>query len=137
MVLMVLDHTSVFFNTGPIFVDSVLLLSGTNHLFSTDKFFTCWITHIGAPTFISLTGASIAISNRQRCDQGIGGAPNNYELLLRGAFIALLDLCVFSLANGKIVLQVLYAIGISMILMVFSISIMILACSELLLMNVY
>lgn len=41
------------------------------------------------------------------------------ELLLRGAFIALLDIVLFSLIGGKPVLQVLYAIGISMMLMVY------------------
>ena len=34
------------------------------------------------------------------------------ELLIRGAFIAFIDLCIFSLASGQVLLQVLYAIGI-------------------------
>ena len=117
MILMVLDHTSWFFNEQRIFADSILLYeSGVQ--FATDQFFTRWITHICAPTFVFLAGTSIAISNFQRQQQGISDSFIDRELLLRGAFIALLDLCVFSLASGKPILQVLYAIGISMMLLV-------------------
>lgn len=143
MILMALDHASWFFNTNRIFADSVLLYE-TGDLFATDQFLTRWITHICAPTFVFLAGTSIAISNIQRCEQGISNSIIDRELLLRGAFIALLDLCVFSLASGKFVLQVLYAIGISMMLMVplqrlgarlvFFLAICILASSEQLLM---
>ncbi len=146
MILMALDHTSWFFNTNRIFADSVLLYEPGN-LFATDQFLTRWITHICAPTFVFLAGTSIAISNFQRREQGISESVINRELFLRGAFIALLDLCVFSLIGGKVVLQVLYAIGISMMLMVFLqrlstrmvlfLSILILVCSELLLMALW
>lgn len=117
MILMVLDHASWFFNSQRIFADSVLLYEpGTQ--FATDQFFTRWITHICAPTFIFLAGTSIAISNFQRQQQGMSTAAIDRELLLRGAFIALLDIALFSLIGGKPVLQVLYAIGISMMLLV-------------------
>lgn len=146
MILMALDHTSWFFNTNRIFADSVLLYE-TGDLFATDQFLTRWITHICAPTFVFLAGTSIAISNIQRREQGINNSVIDRELLLRGAFIALLDLCVFSLASEKFILQVLYAIGISMMLMVplqrlgarmvFFLAILILAGSELLLMALW
>lgn len=146
MILMALDHASWFFNTSRIFADSVLLYQ-PGDLFATDQFLTRWITHICAPTFVFLAGTSIAISNFQRRQQGISDAVMDRELLLRGAFIALLDLCVFSLASGKMILQVLYAIGISMMLMVplqrlgtrlvFFLAILILAGSELLLMMMW
>lgn len=146
MILMALDHASWFFNTNRIFADSVLLYQ-PGDLFATDQFLTRWITHICAPTFVFLAGTSIAISNIQRRQQGISDAVIDRELLLRGAFIALLDLCVFSLADGKIILQVLYAIGISMMLMVvlqrfgarlvFFLALLLLAGSELLLMALW
>lgn len=118
MILMALDHASWFFNDQRIFADSVLLFeSGTR--FAADQFFTRWITHICAPTFLFLAGTSIAISNFQRCQHGISDAIIDRELLMRGAFIALLDIGLFSLIGGKLVLQVLYAIGISMMLMVY------------------
>ncbi|SFE16477.1 DUF1624 domain-containing protein [Nitrosomonas sp. Nm166] len=143
MILMALDHTSWFFNTSRIFADSVLLHE-TGNLFATDQFFTRWITHLCAPTFIFLAGTSIAVSNRQRREQGISDAVIDRELLFRGALILLLDLCAFSLIGGKVVLQVLYAIGVGMMLMVplqrlgsrmvLFLSILILAGTELLLM---
>ncbi|MBX3616929.1 DUF1624 domain-containing protein [Nitrosomonas sp.] len=119
MMLMALDHASWFFNEQRLFTDSVLLYEPGIQL-ATDQFLTRWITHICAPTFIFLAGASIAISNLQRRQLGImDDADIDRELLLRGAFIALLDLVVFSLVGGKPILQVLYAIGISMMLMVY------------------
>ena len=118
MILMALDHTSWFFNNGRIFADSILLYE-TGTQFATDQFLTRWITHICAPTFVFLAGTSIAISNFQRQQQGMSNTVIDYELLLRGAFIALLDLTIFSLASGKPILQVLYAIGLSMMLMVY------------------
>uniref|UniRef100_UPI0035AE8AFA DUF1624 domain-containing protein n=1 Tax=Nitrosomonas sp. TaxID=42353 RepID=UPI0035AE8AFA len=118
MMLMALDHASWFFNEQRIFADSVLLYE-PGVQFAADQFFTRWITHICAPTFIFLAGASIAVSNFQRRRQGMSGAVIDRELLMRGAFIALLDIVLFSLVGGKPVLQVLYAIGISMMLMVY------------------
>lgn len=118
MILMALDHASWFFNNQRIFADSVLLYEPDTH-FAAGQFFTRWITHICAPTFLFLAGASIAISNFQRQQQSVSGDVIERELLLRGAFIALLDIVLFSLIGGKPVLQVLYAIGISMMLMVY------------------
>ena len=146
MILMALDHASWFFNAQRIFADSVLLFEpGTR--FAADQFFTRWITHICAPTFLFLAGTSIAISNFQRQQQGMSTAAIDRELLLRGAFIALLDIALFSLIDGKPVLQVLYAIGISMMLMVhlqrlgagtvFWLAILIVAGGELLLLSLW
>jgi len=117
MILMALDHASGFFNNGRVFADSILLYE-TGDIFAADQFFTRWITHICAPTFVFLAGTAIAISAIQRQQQGISSSIIDRELFMRGAFIALLDLLVLSLAAGKIVLQVLYAIGVSMMLMV-------------------
>lgn len=118
MILMALDHASGFFNNGRIFADSILLYEAGD-TFATDQFLTRWITHLCAPTFVFLAGTAIAISTVQRQNSGMGDTEINRDLFLRGAFIALLDLCLLSLASGKIVLQVLYAIGISMICLTF------------------
>ncbi len=118
MILMALDHASWFFNEQRVFADSVLLYEpGTR--FAADQFLTRWITHICAPTFLFLAGISIAISHAQRQQQGINHEIIDRELLLRGAFIALLDIVLFSWVGGKPIFQVLYAIGISMMLMVY------------------
>jgi uncharacterized membrane protein len=142
MILMTLDHTSWFFNADRIFADSVLLYE-TGSLFTTDQFLTRWVTHICAPTFVFLAGTSIAISHAQCREQGINEFVINRELFLRGAFIASLDVCLFSLVAGQIQMQVLYAIGVGMIGIVFLqrlgtgrilfLAILILASSELLL----
>lgn len=146
MILMALDHTSWFFNNHRIFADSILLYE-RGEIFATDQFLTRWITHICAPTFVFLAGTAIAISNAQRKGQGVAVSVIERDLLLRGIFIALLDLCVFSFASGKLILQVLYAIGISMVLMVFlqrlgtrivsGVALVILLGSELLLMRIW
>ncbi|MDH5479995.1 MAG: heparan-alpha-glucosaminide N-acetyltransferase domain-containing protein [Nitrosomonas sp.] len=146
MILMALDHASGFFNEGRIFSDSILLYEAGSVL-ATDQFLTRWFTHICAPTFVFLAGTAIAISTIQRINQGMSSASIDRELLIRGGFIALLDLFLLSLASGKPVLQVLYAIGVSMILMVplrrlgtrvlFITAIIILMGSELLLMDLW
>ncbi len=118
MILMTLDHASGFFNNGRVFADSILLYE-TGDTLAADQFLTRWITHICAPTFVFLAGTAIAISTVQRQNDGMSNAEIDRDLLMRGAFIALLDLCLLSLASGKIVLQVLYAIGFSIILMTF------------------
>ena len=117
MILMALDHASGIFNDGRLFADSIMLYE-TGSVFATDQFFTRWITHICAPTFVFLAGTGIAISTIQRRAQGVSQVSIDRDILIRGVFIALLDLCVLSLFSGKVVLQVLYAIGISMMLMV-------------------
>ena len=118
MILMALDHTSWFFNSNRVFADSVLLYE-SGEVFATEQFLTRWITHICAPTFVFLAGIAIALTSAQQKERGIHKTIVDRELLLRGAFIALLDICVFSLVSGEMVLQVLYAIGISMMLMVY------------------
>ncbi len=117
MILMALDHASGFFNDGRLFTDSILLYEpGT--MLATDQFLTRWVTHLSAPTFVFLSGTAIAISAYQRRAQGMAQAQIDRDLLIRGAFIAMLDLILLSLFAGKMIIQVLYAIGISMMLMV-------------------
>ena len=117
MILMALDHASGFFNDGRLFTDSILLYeSGT--ILATDQFLTRWVTHLSAPTFVFLSGTAIAISAFYRSEQGMSQAQIDRELLIRGAFIAMLDLVLLSFFAGKMIIQVLYAIGISMMLMV-------------------
>ena len=117
MVLMALDHASIFFNAGRVANDSIVThVIGSS--FVAEQFFTRWITHLSAPTFVFLTGTAMALSIMQRHEKGVDSKAIDRDLLIRGAFIALLDIVVFSLVAGKLILQVLYAIGISMMLMV-------------------
>jgi uncharacterized membrane protein len=80
------------------------------------EFLTRWITHLCAPTFVLLAGASLALSAEKR-----RGQPGQTQFIVtRGLFIAALDPLWMSLGFGgysRFVLQVLYAIGVSMVCM--------------------
>lgn len=116
MVLMALDHASAFFNQGRIAKDTIVThVVGSS--FVVEQFFTRWITHLSAPTFVFLTGTAMALSIVQRREKGLDNKAIDRNLFIRGAFIALLDVIVFSSLSGKLYLQVLYAIGVSMMLM--------------------
>lgn len=116
MVLMALDHASAFFNQGRIANDTIVThIAGS--VFVVEQFFTRWITHLSAPTFVFLTGTAIALSISQRRARGITIQVIDRDLLLRGLFIILLDVVVLSWFSGSLYLQVLYAIGVSIIVM--------------------
>jgi uncharacterized membrane protein len=116
MILMALDHASAFFNQGRVANDSIVTHE-VGSGFVVEQFFTRWITHLSAPTFVFLTGTAMALSIMQRHEKGMHSKAIDRDLLIRGAFIALLDIVVFSFMGGKLYLQVLYAIGVSLMLM--------------------
>jgi uncharacterized membrane protein len=80
------------------------------------EFLTRWVTHLCAPTFVLLAGASLALSAEKR-----RGQPGQTRFIVtRGLLIAALDPLWMSLgfaAYHRFVLQVLYAIGMSMVCM--------------------
>lgn len=117
MVLMAIDHASVFFNEGRVSDDSAVSWVAGSAL-PTAQFFTRWVTHLCAPTFVFLAGTAIAVSASRRRAAGASAWSIDRDLLIRGAFIAALDLTLMSWLAGTTLLQVLYAIGASMILMV-------------------
>lgn len=111
MALMVLDHTrDFFFGLTPSPTD---LETTTPALFATR-----WITHFCAPGFLLLAGASAFL---QRDSRG----PTRLAMLLvtRGLFLVALELTVVTFAwipdpgRNLILLQVIWAIGWSMILL--------------------
>lgn len=116
MILMTLDHASAFFNQGRVANDSIVT-HVVSSSFAVEQFFTRWITHLSAPTFVFLTGTAMALSIMRRREKGMNSKAIDRDLLIRGAFIALLDIVVFSFMGGKLYLQVLYAIGVSLMLM--------------------
>ena len=116
MVLMAIDHASAFFNQERIANDTIVTHS-VGSVFVVEQFFTRWITHLSAPTFVFLTGTAMALSISQRRAREISIQAIDRDLLLRGLFIVLLDLIVLSWFSGSLYLQVLYAIGVSIIAM--------------------
>ena len=108
MVVMALDHTRDFFAAG-----------GFNPRDVTDPalFLTRWITHFCAPTFVFLAGISAYLYGAQGRKTG----EVSRFLLTRGIWLVLIEFTVvrlgwsFSLHFNHFVVQVIFAIGASMI----------------------
>jgi uncharacterized membrane protein len=108
MVLMLLDHTRDFFSSSAV---------NPRDVHDSTLFLTRWVTHFCAPLFIFLTGLSAFLyGTRGRTRQEV-----SLFLFTRGAWLVLLELTVvlfgwtFSPAFNLFVLQVIWAIGWSMI----------------------
>ncbi len=119
MILMSIDHASGAFNGGRVFSDSAFMYHPGMAL-PPAQFFTRWITHLCAPTFVFLAGAAVALSVERRIAAGQSAASVDRYLLQRGLLIAALDplWMAWGFTQGAFVLfQVLYAIGTSLMLM--------------------
>jgi uncharacterized membrane protein len=120
MILMTIDHASEWLNKGRFVTDASWFWKPGTPI-PGDQFLLRWITHLCAPTFVFLAGVGIALSTQKRKAQGDSDAAIDRTLFLRGLFILALELFWMTPAmmKGKgILLQVLYAIGVSMMLMV-------------------
>jgi uncharacterized membrane protein len=120
MALMTVDHASDVFNSGRLFTDSAGLYSPGTPL-PLAQFLTRWVTHLCAPTFVLLAGASLALSTHARQRRGETPGAIDRHLALRGVSLLLLEAAWMSLAilgPGRVLFQVLYAIGASFLLMI-------------------
>jgi uncharacterized membrane protein len=117
--LMAVDHSSGEFNAGRLISDSFLMFKAGTPL-PPGQFFTRWITHLCAPTFVFLAGASLSLSIPRRLRRGESAFSIDRHLFTRGAVIAAFELVpsYFWMDSGKYLLQVLYAIGTSFMFMV-------------------
>ncbi len=106
IVLMALDHTRDFFAPTPF--NPLDLQLG-----SPAWFWTRWITHLCAPTFVLLAGMS-AFLRARRCSK----AEMTRYLLGRGALLVLLEMTWVSFSwqfgFNVLILQVIWAIGVAM-----------------------
>ncbi|MCR9093165.1 MAG: heparan-alpha-glucosaminide N-acetyltransferase domain-containing protein [bacterium] len=127
MVLMAVDHASQMWNAGRVASDSAylanLFVGGDYWIPGTElgpaQFVTRWITHLCAPTFLFLSGTSLAMSFEKRRAQGMAERELDRHLLVRaGVVLACEGLLSLMAASGMLMLQVLFAIGASMIAMV-------------------
>ncbi len=115
MVVMALDHVRDFVHAGAMTFSPEDLTQTTPLLF-----FTRWVTHICAPTFVFLAGVGIFL--RLQRDGDVGRVSR--FLWTRGPWLVLVELVVMRLAinftfspNYPVLLLVLWALGISMVAM--------------------
>lgn len=117
MLLMVVDHASMAFDRGHLSQDSAMYAEALTMPLPAAEFFTRWMTHLCAPTFVFLAGVALAISVERRKTAGIDPWEIDKNILKRGAIIAVLDPTLISLGSGRLTFQVLYAIGLAMVCM--------------------
>lgn len=119
MVLMVIDHASMAFDKYHVAKDSALYPDAATMALPAAEFLTRWITHICAPAFVFLAGVALSLSVERRVSRGGNAWEIDKNILIRGALVALLDLTVISFGSGRWTLQVLLAIGLSIMCMAF------------------
>jgi uncharacterized membrane protein len=117
--LMAVDHSSGEFNAGRVVADSAFLFKAGTPL-PAAQFFTRWITHVCAPTFVFLAGTSLSLSIPRRIRAGESAFSIDRHLFTRGLVIVGFELVpsYFWMDRGRYLFQVLYAIGTSFLLMI-------------------
>ena len=114
MLLMAMDHASHVFNAGRYARDSFIWYPAGSEI-PAAQFLTRWVTHLCAPTFLFLAGFVLALSVAKRQARGDPERSIDADIVKRGIFILLLDPLWMSFGFGEgTVLQVLYAIGVSL-----------------------
>ena len=118
MVLMAMDHASHAFNAGRYAKDSFIWYPAGAEIPAV-QFFVRWVTHLCAPTFLFLAGLVLALSVARRLARGEPQRTIDGDMVKRGIFIMLLDPLWMRFGFGEgTVLQVLYAIGGSICMMI-------------------
>lgn len=120
MVIMALDHVRDFFFKADVSRGGASVALDPTNLATTTPllFFTRWITHFCAPTFVFLAGTSVFLMGQKNTK-----AQMSIFLFKRGLWLVVAELVVISLAwtynpfYNLLILQVIWAIGISMILL--------------------
>jgi len=108
MIVMALDHTRDFFSAGGF---------NPRDVSEPALFLTRWVTHFCAPTFVFLAGVSAYLY----AAKGRTRAETSRYLLSRGLWLVLIEFTLvrlgwtFSLRFDHLVVQVIFAIGASMI----------------------
>src|SRR5207249_4740488 len=113
MVIMALDHVRDFFHVQALTGDPTNLATTTPLLF-----FTRWVTHFCAPAFVFLAGTSAFLSGQRKTKKEL-----SVFLIKRGLWLVLIEVVVITFAwsfnplYNVLVLQVIWAIGMSMVLL--------------------
>jgi len=111
MVIMALDHVRDYFYQGAMMADPTDLESTTPALF-----FTRWVTHFCAPTFVMLAGTSAYLYGSKK-----GKKELSVFLFTRGLWLVVLEFTLVRFGwtfniflNSPFMMQVIWAIGCSM-----------------------
>jgi uncharacterized membrane protein len=119
MILMMLDHASGHFDAHHLRGGGTFMYKAGTFL-PVAPFLTRWVTHLCAPTFVFLAGASVMMSVAKQKARGDSDWAIDRFLASRGLLILALDPLWMSwmfLDEGGWLLQVLYAIGGSFLCM--------------------
>ena len=114
MIIMALDHVRMYFGYGTWYSEPTNLSSTTPLIF-----FTRWVTHFCAPVFVFLTGTSAFLYglNKTKTSQVA------WYLFTRGIWLVFAELTIINFAwtfdttFSFRILQIMWAIGVSMILL--------------------
>ena len=115
MVIMAIDHVRDFIHQGA-YLDDPLNVSTTTPVL----FFTRWITHLCAPTFVFLSGLSIYLQSIRKTKSELSSF-----LIKRGLWLIFVEFGLITLGMtfnpfySLLIMQVIWAIGISMIILGF------------------
>ena len=113
MVIMALDHTRDFFHVTANTGDPLAIPSASPILF-----FTRWITHFCAPTFVFLSGLSCYLQSFRKSKKEL-----SLFLIKRGLWLIIAEVIILSFVftlnplYNIIFLEVIWAIGISMVIL--------------------
>lgn len=113
MIIMALDHTREFFHVDASLFNPTDLTKTTTVLF-----FTRWITHFCAPTFVFLSGLSAGLSLQRKSKKEL-----SWFLFTRGLWLVLIEIVVmrfgftFQFYYDITFFEVIYTIGVSMIVL--------------------
>lgn len=114
MVLMALDHVRMYFALGTWYAEPTNLATTTPLLF-----FTRWVTHFCAPVFVFLAGTSAFLYGMKKENV----RETAWFLFTRGLWLVFAELFIvnfawtFDITYSFRILQVIWAIGISMIVL--------------------
>lgn len=113
MIIMALDHVRDFFHQPALSSDPLDPQTSYPALY-----FTRWVTHFCAPIFVFLSGMSVHLMNTRKTK-----AEMSRFLLTRGLWLILIEVTVvsfgltFNPAMNVMILQVIWAIGISFVIL--------------------
>jgi uncharacterized membrane protein len=113
MLIMAIDHCRDFFHNGGMTGDPTNMATTTVVLF-----FTRWITHFCAPTFVFLSGISAYLAGTRRTKSELSAF-----LIKRGLWLIFVELVIITFAfsfnpfYNTFIFQVIWAIGFSMVIL--------------------